>query len=86
LVPGTGIHQLADGKGAGRQYLDWMEDNYVRRWGTPFELARDGETPKGINRFYVCAVRNRGKLLCFFRGDLRHLSGETEDTDLTGSM
>ncbi len=39
LIPGTGIHQLADGNEAGAQNLDCMEENCIRRRGTESEPA-----------------------------------------------
>ncbi len=69
------------GKEAGAQNLDWMDKNCVRRRGAPGELARDSEAPKGSKRLYVNAARIRGKLSHLIRGDLRRVSGETEEIE-----
>ena len=69
------------GKEAGAQNLDLMDKNCVRRHRALGELARDGEAPKGSKRLYVNAARIRGKLSYLIRGDLRRVSGETEEIE-----
>ena len=58
-----------------------MDKNCVRRHRALGELARDGEAPKGSKRLYVNAARIRGKLSYLIRGDLRRVSGETEEIE-----